>query len=167
MMGGLLVAAAIASSPDLGIAAGRCAAIETGPAFLVDVDGLKDREGRLKLELYPANARDFLADDNILVAAGKPFARVDMPTPLAGPVRLCIRAPGAGHYALMLLHDRNGNHKFELSSDGVGFSRNPHLGWGKPAVDHVSIEAGNTPRPLTIILNYRHGLGVRPERPGD
>ena len=167
MIGGLLVAAAIASSPDLGIAAGRCATPETGPAFLVDVDGLKDRAGRLKLELYPADAHDFLADDNILVAAGKAFARVDTPTPPAGPVHLCIRAPGAGRYALMLLHDRNGNHKFELSGDGVGFSRNPHLGWGKPPVDHVAIEAGNAPRTLAIVLNYRHGLGVRPERPGD
>lgn len=167
MISGLLIAASIASSPDLGIAAGRCATAEAGAAFLIEVEGLKDRAGRLKLELYPADAQDFLADDNVLVAAGKPFARVDMPTPPAGPVRVCIRAPGAGRYALMLLHDRNGDHKFELSSDGVGFSRNPHLGWGKPSIEHVAVEVGNAPRRLSIVLNYRHGLGVRPQRPGD
>ena len=167
MISELLIAASIASSPDLGIAAGRCAPSEAGASFVVDVEGLKDRAGRIKLELYPATAHDFLADDNILVAAGKPFARVDMPTPPVGAVRLCIRAPGAGRYALMLLHDRNGDHKFELSSDGIGFSRNPHLGWGKPLIEHVAVEVGNGPRTLAIILNYRHGLGVRPERPSD
>lgn len=167
MIGTLLLATAIASSPDLGLAAGRCRGIETGPAFMVEVQGLKDRAGRLKLELYPAAPHDFLADDNILVAAGKAFARVDVPVPPAGKVDLCIRAPGPGRYALMLLHDRNGDHKFQLSSDGVGFSNNPKLGWGKPSVEHVAIEVGNGPRVIAIILNYRHGLGMRPQRPDD
>jgi len=160
----LLLAAAIASSPDLGTAAGRCRVPETGPAFLVDVVGLKDRAGRLKLELYPANERDFLEDDNILVQAGKPFARVDVPTPAEGVVPLCIRAPRPGQYALMVLHDRNSDRKFQLSSDGVGFSANPRLGWGKPGVTRVSVDVGEEPRRLTIILNYRHGLGMRPEK---
>jgi uncharacterized protein (DUF2141 family) len=167
MIGSFLLASAIASSPDLGIAAGRCRGLETGPAFMVDVEGLKDRAGRLKLELYPANSHDFLADDNKLVEAGKPFARVDVPTPPSGKVILCIRAPAPGRYALMLLHDRNGDHKFQLSSDGVGFSNNPKLGWGKPSVEHVATDAGSGPRAIAIVLNYRHGLGVRPERPGD
>ena len=68
----LLAGAAIPSTPDLGKAEGQCRANESGPAFLVDVKGLKDRQGRLKLELYPANDADFLADDNILIASGKP-----------------------------------------------------------------------------------------------
>ena len=167
MIGPLLLATAIASSPDLGLAAGHCRGIETGPAFMVEVQGLKDRAGRLKLELYPAAPHDFLADDNVLVAAGKSFARVDVPTPPSGKVELCIRAPGPGRYGLMLLHDRNGDHKFQLSSDGVGFSNNPKLGWGKPSVEHVAIEVGNGPRLIAIILNYRHGLGMRPQRPDD
>lgn len=167
MIATLLLATAIASSPDLGIAAGRCRGIETGPAFMVDVQGLKDRAGRLKLELYPATPHDFLADDNVLVGAGKAFARVDVPTPPSGKAELCIRAPGPGRYALMLLHDRNGDHKFQLSSDGVGFSNNPKLGWGKPSIEHVAIEVANGPRVITIMLNYRHGLGMRPERPDD
>jgi uncharacterized protein (DUF2141 family) len=161
------VTAMLASSPDLGIEAGRCRAPETGPAFLVQVEGLKDRAGRLKLELYPANDRDFLADDNVLVAAGKAFARVDVPTPADGAVQLCIRAPRPGRYALTLLHDRNGDHKFQLSGDGVGFSGNPRLGLGKPSVGRVAIDVENAPKALTIVLNYRHGLGMRPERPGD
>jgi len=160
----LMMAASLASTPDLGVAAGRCRTPETGPAFLVDVAGLKDRAGRLKLELYPANDQDFLADDNVLVMAGKPFARVEVATPSEGPVQLCIRAPRAGHYALSLLHDRNSDRKFELSGDGIGFSNNPKLGWSKPDADRVAVDVGDAPRRVVIVLNYRHGLGMRPEK---
>jgi uncharacterized protein (DUF2141 family) len=148
----------------LGIDAGRCRTSETGPAFLVNVEGLKYRAGRLKLELYPANDADFLADDNVLIAAGKSFARVDAATPADGPAQLCIRAPAPGRYALSLLHDRNGDRKFELSSDGIGFSGNPKLGWSKPAAKTVVVDVGDTPKRITIVMNYRHGLGMRPER---
>jgi uncharacterized protein (DUF2141 family) len=161
----MMMAASLASSPDLGIAAGRCRMQETGPAFLVDVTGLKDRTGRLKLELYPANDADFLADDNLLISAGKPFARVDLPTPPDGPIQLCIRAPHPGRYALSLLHDRNADRKFELSSDGIGFSNNPRLGWSKPDADRVAVDLGEGPRRIAIVINYRHGLGMRPEKP--
>jgi uncharacterized protein (DUF2141 family) len=164
MISWLLMTASIVSSPILGIEAGRCRVPETGPAFEVDVQGLKDRTGRLKLELYPANDRDFLADDNVLVAAGKPFARVDIATPAEGPVRLCIRAPRPGRYAISLLHDRNGNRRFDLASDGVGFAGNPRIGWGRPSAARASADVGDAPKQLSIILNYHHGLGMRPER---
>jgi len=159
-----MMAASIASSPELGIAAGRCRVPEAGPAFLVDVTGLKDRAGRLKLELYPATDADFLADDNVLVAAGKPFARIEAPIPQDGAIQLCIRAPRAGRYALSLLHDRNSDRKFQLSIDGIGFSNNPKLGWSKPDADHVAVDVGDAPQRISIVMNYRHGLGMRPEK---
>ena len=161
-----MIAATLASTPDLGVAAGRCRTPENGPAFLVDVAGLKDRTGRLKLELYPATNADFLADDNVLVEAGKPFARVEAPIPQAGEVQLCIRAPHSGRYALSLLHDRNSDRKFQLSTDGIGFSNNPKLGWSKPDAERVAIDVGDTPRRIAIVMNYRHGLGMRPEKSG-
>jgi hypothetical protein len=92
----LLLAHSMVSTPDLGKAAGRCRPDEDGPSVIVQVVGLKDRRGRLKLELYPANDADFLADDNVLVAAGKAFARVETDVPSSGPVELCIRAPSVG-----------------------------------------------------------------------
>jgi len=165
MMMWLMMAASLASSPDLGVAAGRCRSPETGPAFLVEVSGLRDRAGRLKLELYPANDRDFLEDDNILVMADKPFARVEVATPPDGAVELCIRAPRPGRYALSLLHDRNADRKFQLSSDGIGFSNNPKLGWSKPGAERVAVDVGDTPRRISIVMNYRRGLGMRPLKP--
>lgn len=158
----MLLAAAngplIPSTPDLGIAEGRCRPNETGPAFLVNVDGLKDRKGTLKLELYPANDDDFLEDDNILISAGKAFRRVVEAVPASGSVILCIRAPGPGLYALSLLHDRNSDRKFNISIDGIGFPGDPKLGWSKPKAEVASARVGSEPRRITITLQYRRGL---------
>jgi uncharacterized protein (DUF2141 family) len=156
----LLLAAAetIASSPSLGIAEGRCRPSEPGPAILVTVAGLKDREGRLKLEVYPSTDRDFLADDNVLLGEGKTFRRVDIPIPRQGPVRLCVRVPAPGAYSLSLLHDRDSNRKFSLSADGIGFAGNPRLGHRKPAAAAARIVAGPRVTATEIVLNYRRGL---------
>lgn len=162
----LLAQAILPSSPELGQAAGRCRPGEAGPAFLVDVVGLKDRRGQLKLELYPARDGDFLADDNVLIMAGKSFARVLENAPAAGAVTMCIRAPAPGNYGLSLLHDRDRNRKFSLSQDGIGFSANPKLGWSKPRAADVSVAAGHTPTRIRIVVNYRTGLmSFGPVRP--
>lgn len=158
----LVAAAIIPSTPDLGKAEGQCRPNEPGPALLVDVIGLKDRKGNLKLEVYPANNHDFLQDDNILVSEGKVFRRVEVPVPPAGPVELCIRVPRPGPYSVMLLHDRDRNRKFGWTEDGVGFAGNPHLGWSKPKAKHAEVIAGSGLTKVPIVLNYRHGLGMAP-----
>ncbi|QCI92936.1 MULTISPECIES: DUF2141 domain-containing protein [Sphingomonadaceae] len=154
----LLLGAALPSTPDLGKAEGQCRPHETGPSLLVDVAGLKDRRGRLKLELYPANDDDFLQDDNILINAGKTFRRVEVNVPSSGPVELCIRAPAAGRYSLSLLHDRNADRKFSLSIDGIGFGGNPRLGMSKPKAAAASVLVGEGPTRVRIVMNYRKGL---------
>ena len=47
-----------------------------GPAILAQIAGLKDRNGELKLELYPANESRFPQGRLGLLAAGKSFRRV-------------------------------------------------------------------------------------------
>lgn len=158
----LLANAPLPSSPDLGQAEGRCRPGEAGPALLVDVVGLKDRRGLLKLEVYPSNDEDFLQDDNILVNAGKVFRRVEISVPTASQVSLCIRVPSAGAYSVSLLHDRDSDHKFSWSSDGVGFAGNPALGWSKPKAAAARAIAGSGPTRITVIMNYRRGLGMSP-----
>lgn len=160
----LLAAASVPSSPDLGKAEGRCRPNERGPAMLVTVEGLKDRQGRLKLEVYPATEGDFLQDDNILVSEGKVFSRVEQALPATGAPQLCIRVARAGTYALMVLHDRDSNRKFGWTVDGVGFSGNPRLGISKPDVARVRIAVGGAPAEVRVVLNYRRGLGLSPLR---
>lgn len=154
----MLAAATIPSTPDLGKAEGHCRANETGPAILLAIEGLKDRKGLLKAEAYPSNDQDFLADDNILVMQGKVFRRVEVPVPPTGTPVLCIRIPGPGAYSLSVLHDRDANRKFSLSSDGIGFPGNPALGLSQPKAAATRLIAGNGLTRATIVMNYRHGL---------
>ncbi|MEO0031480.1 MAG: hypothetical protein RIS94_1238 [Pseudomonadota bacterium] len=154
----LLTAAYLPSTPDLGKAEAQCRPGETGPAFLVDLIGIKSHSGRLKLEVYPANDTDFLADDNVLVMAGKTFRRVEMAVPSEPTPRICVRLPAAGRYAVTVLHDTDANHKFNWTRDGIGFSANPKLGWSKPKAHSVATQAGAGLTPLRIVLNYRNGL---------
>ncbi len=153
----LTTGAFIPSGPDLGKAEGQCRAGEAGPALMVEVVGMKDRDGALKVEVYPAVEGDFLADDNILLMAGKTFRRVEIAVP-AGIPRVCVRVPGPGRYGVSVLHDRDRNHRFNWQRDGVGFSANPHLGFSKPRAASVAITAGGGITPLRVVMNYRTGL---------
>jgi uncharacterized protein (DUF2141 family) len=161
---GLAVSANAVVPPkaERGRSGADCRAGESGPAITVNVVGLKDRRGKLILELYPENNTDFLQSDKVLIAAGKIFRRVPMKTPDAGPVTMCIRAPAPGRYALVLLHDRDDNNKFGLSGDGVGFANNPKMGLSKPKASAAGITVGSGVRSISIIMNYRQGIGVGP-----
>lgn len=154
----LMTAAFIPSSPELGKAEGQCRTGETGPAFMIEVAGIKDHVGRLKVEVYPANDADFLADDNILLMAGKTFRRVEIAVPAEPVPHVCIRIPGPGRYAVTVLHDRDSNRRFNWQRDGIGFSANPHLGWSKPKAASVATTAGAGVTPLRVVMNYRNGL---------
>ena len=151
-------AAAIPSSPILGTAEGRCRPNETGPAIVITAEGLKDRRGSLRAELFPSAQSDFLADDNLLVAAGKTFRRVTVAVPATGPAWLCIRAPAPGTYTVALTHDRDGSPRFNFWNDGIGFAGNPKLGHSAPPASSARIIVGNGLTPAKIRLNYRRGL---------
>ena len=68
------------AQPVFGDAA-ACAPGSSTPALLAWFDGLKDRKGKLRLELFPANDGDFLEDDFVLTKAGKPFRRIELSPP--------------------------------------------------------------------------------------
>ena len=161
----LLLTAAAATLAGPALAQGRpigsdAAACMTGqgPAILVNVVGLKDRVGELKLELYPDNEADFLKDDRDLIAQGKFFRRVRVPTPPTGPVALCIRVPRPGRYALLFTHNRDGKNKFSLWSDGAGFPSNVKLGRSRPKVQQAEVAVGEGVVATTIRTQYLRGL---------
>lgn len=152
---------------ERGKAGAPCRPGEAGPAIRVLVTGLKDRQGMLRLELYPANDEDFLAPDKVLIAAGKPFKRVEQQVPAIDAVTMCIRAPASGRYALSVLHDRDGDGKFGFLRDGVGFTNNPPLGRRKPDAAVVAIAVGPGVMQTRIVMNYRRGLGFGPLKDGE
>ncbi|MDV3458776.1 DUF2141 domain-containing protein [Sphingomonas sp. HF-S4] len=137
---------------------GSCA-IAGGPRVIVNVTGLKDRTGRLKVELYPANEADFLKDDRELVREGKPFRRVWAPMPASGAVSVCIRAPSAGQWALLFTHDRDGKNKFNFWQDGAGFPSNARLGRSRPKVRQALVNVAPGGGQITVRAQYLKGLG--------
>lgn len=148
----------IRSTPALGTAEARCRPHEPGPALIVTVEGLKDRVGMLRAELYPARDGDFLADDNVLIAQGKTFRRAVITVPAAGTVSLCLRVPAPGTYALSVVHAREGGHGFSLLHDGIGFASNPKLGHSKPHADQASVAVHEGLTTTRVVMNYRSGL---------
>lgn len=162
----LACAAPATAQTVLGEDAAACAG--GSPAVRVNVTGLKDRTGRLKLELYPANEDDFLEDDTILLRAGKVFRRVWAQTPAAGAVSLCIRAPGPGRYALLFTHDRDGRNKFDFWKDGAGIVSNRRLGRSRPRLSDATVNVGGGVLVVNIRAQYLRGLsGFAPYEPRD
>jgi uncharacterized protein (DUF2141 family) len=136
-----------------------CAPGSSSPALLAWFDGLKDRKGKLRLELFPSNDDDFLEDDMVLIKAEKSFRRVEHAPPASGPVAMCIRAPRPGTYSFALIHDRDNKRKFTFSVDGVGFPGNPKLGWSKPKASKAAVTLGNGVTEIHVTMKYFSGVG--------
>lgn len=148
-----------AAGSDLGKAEARCRAGEQGPAFLVNVTGIRDNSGLIKVELYPSNDQDFLSDDSKLLAAGKVFRRAEVPAPANHAVQICMRVPRAGAYSIIVLHDANSNHRFDkLSRDGIGLGGNTKIPLRQPHASETRVMAGDGLTPIRIVMNYYNGL---------
>jgi uncharacterized protein (DUF2141 family) len=161
----LLAGARPAPPVDRGGQEAVCRAAEPGPALRVEVLGLKDQRGVLRLELYPANDDDYLASEKALLAAGKVFRRMEVAVPEQADPVLCIRAPQAGRYAVAVLHDRDGNGKFSPFTDGVTAPGTiPNLGRGRPKVADATVTVGRGVNQVTARMQYLRGLGFAPLR---
>lgn len=130
----------------------------SGSAVDVSVEDLKDRTGRLFVELYPATEADFLKDKEELIGDGKTFRRAVSPVPAQGPVRLCMTAPGPGRYALIVIHDRDGRDKFSIGKDGLGLPISRSLGSARPRVSQATVTFASAPLSLRIRMQYLKGL---------
>lgn len=136
-----------------------------GPAIQVNMLDLRDRQGQVKLELYPDNVADFMRSDTDLLAAGKVFRRVTVDTPGSGLVSLCIRVPHPGRYALLVLHSRRAQDKFDFFADGIGLRSNSRIGRSRPSVDAAAVAVGAGVLSLDIHTQYLRGLsGFSPLR---
>lgn len=139
-----------------------------GPAIQANITGLKDRTGRVKLELYPANEQDFLESDTKLLAAGKTFHRVWATMPATGAVAICIKVPKPGRYALFFTHDRDGKNKFNFWRDGGGVPSNIRIGASRPKLSTATIEVGAGVTVTNIRAQYLRGLsGLGPIKSDD
>lgn len=144
----LFSGAAFASGQEVSNDLSRCAAGK-GPAVLVNVRGVKESAGRIRVQSYPATGSAWLAK-------GRWLHRVETRAN-AGNMSFCVPVPAEGKYGIAVRHDRNANGKTDISQDGGGFSNNPSiniLNLGKPAVSKVAFQAGPGVTRISINLRY-------------
>lgn len=151
-----------AAAEILGSDAAACAPNSGQTAVLVTVDGFKNRDGTLRLEMWPGNQADFMRDHHELTAEGKPYRRVTVDVPKSGPAKVCVALPGPGTYALGAFHSPAGVRKFNFREDGATFTRNPKFGLSKPKASEVAMEFGAGLNQSTVTLNYLRGFGFKP-----
>ncbi len=174
----LLTMATVASAPaatqlhGTPVAALRDDCAASAPGVRINVSGLKDRSGRLNLELYPANANDFLKGAPELLKEGKVFRRVVAAVPpkgsangpASGIVSLCVPTPGPGRYAVVVIHKRDGAAKFNISNDGVGLPGSGRIGRRRPGYEQAVVLVSDRVTTVPLQMQYLHGLaGFKPE----
>src|SRR6476659_7958008 len=79
------------SAPAAAIVGDAEACARGDSAVLVRVDGFKERQGMLRVQIYGSNPADFLAK-------GKKLKRVEVPVAKAGRMDVCVALPGPGNY---------------------------------------------------------------------
>jgi uncharacterized protein (DUF2141 family) len=153
--GSLALVAPASAQAAIGPDAAACNAGSKQPAVLVKVSGFKNRTGKVRIQLYGSNPSDFLAK-------GKKLRRIELPV-TAATMPVCVAVPKAGSYAIAVRHDADGNGKSGWN-DGGGFSRNPSISFAdlKPKYNEVAIPVGPGVKPIDVVLNYRHGLSIKP-----
>lgn len=120
-----------------------------GPAVLVQVRGVKEAAGRIRVQSYPATGGAWLAK-------GRWLHRIESRAN-AGAMTFCVPVPAEGKYGIAVRHDRNANGKTDISQDGGGFSNNPSiniLNLGRPSVGKVAFHAGPGVTRITVNLKY-------------
>jgi uncharacterized protein (DUF2141 family) len=150
-----LLSLAPAQAEVFGTDAADCASGASGPAMLVTVTGFKDRSGRLRVQYYPAEENDYLG-------SGRYIRRQEMPVSPSGDMQVCLKLAAPGDYVMVALQDRNSDGKLSVWGDGIGFSNNPKIPLGKPPLKNTRFTAGPGVNKMEIVLNYMHGLSVRP-----
>jgi len=135
----------------------QCRAGVSGSAALVRLVGLRDSNGRVRVQSYRG--------DNSWLERGQWLHRVDVPVrPRNRNMTVCLPLPGPGTYGIAVRHDSNGNNRSDRR-DGGGFSGNPDLSFPfnlEPDVDEVSFRAGSGVTRVTVVLNYMQGMSVEP-----
>ena len=151
---GAAFAFAAPASAQLGPDAAACRG--GGQAVLVTVDGFRQRTGNVRVAIYGSDPSRFLA-------RGQTLRKINVPVTGAGPMRICVALPGPGRYAVAVRHDLNGNNHSDWG-DGGGFSRNPRISLTnlRPNYNNVAINVGRGVTPVSVVLNYRFGLAIRP-----
>jgi uncharacterized protein (DUF2141 family) len=152
----------VSAAEILGPDAAACRAGSGKDAVLITIDGFKNRDGTVRVEMWPGTEGDFMRNHHELEAEGKAYHRVTVPVPASGPARVCVPIPGPGTYAVGAFHSPSGQRKFNFRQDGATFTRNPKVGLSKPKAADVAMRFNGGLSEATVTMNYLRGLGFKP-----
>lgn len=120
-----------------------------GPAVRVTATEVKSNAGKIRVQLYRATQRDWLA-------SGRWINRIEVPAQ-AGTMTFCVPVPEPGSYGIAIRHDINGNGKTDLTQDGGGMSNNPSINvfnLGKPSYTKTAFSVGQEVKSISIRVRY-------------
>jgi uncharacterized protein (DUF2141 family) len=158
--GALITPCAPAAAIVLGPHAAACEAAGK-PAMLVKVMGLKARTGLIRVQTYGGDPAHYFDK-------GTYIERVEVPTPTAGTVEICMPVPHNGTYAISVRHDVSGHGGSTDLTDGGGMSGNPNISLmdvvfkRRPSPVQVQVRVENGVTPVPIVMNYVRGGGFGP-----
>ena len=148
MSGAVLISGKAFANQEVNNDLSRCAS-DKGPAVLVNIRGIKESSGKIRVQSYPATPSAWLSK-------GRWLHRIET-SASAGSMNICVPLPAEGKFGIAVRHDRNGNGKTDISQDGGGFSNNPKisiLNLGKPSINKAAFVAGPGVTRITINMQY-------------
>ena len=140
---------AFASGKTVSNDLGKCRS-GAGPAVLINVSGVKESNGTMRVQNYRGTASEWLK-------TGAWLYRVEAPAK-TGNMQFCLPVPSAGTYAVAIRHDINANGKTDIFGDGGGMSNNPSINifnLGKPSYKKTAFNVGNDVKSINISMKYR------------
>jgi uncharacterized protein (DUF2141 family) len=135
-----------------------CEEAKAAQEVMVRVDGIKDDNGNLRIQLYDDKPDHFLAK-------GWKLYRRDVAI-VGDSMEICVPVPKPGVYALVVIHDENKNGKFDVFSEGFGFSNNPKIRFSTPDLEDVAFKVDPGITTIDIDMKYIFGSRSKPTRRG-
>jgi len=122
-----------------------------GTPIHVFIHGIRNDGGTVKAVLYGPCPEDFLVK-------GKKADKEREPAE-EGNMVLCVAAPEVGHYAVVVYHDENDNHKFDRNwigwpTEGFGVSNNPSLFLAPPSFEEAAFEVNGEITSVEVEMKY-------------
>lgn len=151
---GIAVSPAAVSAMMLGPHADACEAGSDRPALLVRIDGVRKREGTIRVQTYGGNPDNWFEK-------GAYLERVEIVPPANGSIEVCMPVPRAGTYAVAVKHDMGSGGTFGLNNGG-GFSGNPSVSVmdvlmkRKPSPNQVQVAVRGVVR-VPVTMRYVQG----------
>jgi uncharacterized protein (DUF2141 family) len=151
----MLVSHSVADASVLGPDAGRCTA-GSGPAMLVRILGLKNREGNVRARTYEGNTPSRWFNKKYTLK------RTEVPVPANGSVEICMPVAQPGAYVVDVRHDTNSDGKSDRA-DGAGASGNPEMSLfsfllgRKPPASKVVVQVGAGVTTIAVQMKYLSG----------